>query len=106
MERVSETDFFSHSQESLKKRLHKTVESTVENTNARKGDEGEGATKYTFDNSETILVIFYKYTMVTDHVYKSSFEIYHGKKINDFILDKLNKMKERTESRGEKFIWG
>ncbi len=105
MKLITESDFFSNCQESLKQRLYKTVDSTIEKTKAREGDKGEGATKYTFDNSRTILVIFYKYRMVSDNVYNASFEIYHGKEINDFILDKLNEMKKLVESRGEKFIW-
>lgn len=105
MEKILESDFFKYAPDGLKNTLNKTVLKTIEKTNSKKGDFGEGATKYTFDNSDIIIVVFYSYTMISDTEYKGKYEIYNGTEMNDFILDKLNEFKKRAELRGEKWVW-
>ncbi len=106
MELIKEQDFFEFATEELKSALVNTVNTTIEKTGAKKGDIGEGATKYTFDGRDDILAIFYKYEMISDNEPKCNYEIYHGTEETDLVLDKLNDLKKRTEAKGETFAWG
>ena len=105
MKLISEKDFFANADDRLKATLENTVLTTIKKTGSLKGDFAEGATKYSFDNTDIILVIFYSYTMITNKKPDCNYEIYYGEEIDDSILDKLNELKERTEKRGVEFIW-
>ena len=102
---LREEDFLIFASKSVLDALKKTVLTNIQKAGAKKGFFGEGVTKYTFDGKADILIIFYKYKMVDDNDYKANYEVYHGYEEDDFILDKINELKERVESRGQVFVW-
>jgi hypothetical protein len=105
MNLIEEDVFVNFASKSVLNAIKKTVDSTVEIVKPKKGYTGEGVTKYTFENKSDILIIFYKYTMTDNFNYKTNYEVYHGYEENDFILDKINDLKNRVESRGDTFVW-
>ncbi|AGO47690.1 hypothetical protein Phi4:1_gp153 [Cellulophaga phage phi4:1] len=105
MKYISEEDFLASADKSLIAAVIKSIKNAIIKSNHIEGDIGEGFSNYTFDNSETIVVIIYKYKLLKELKAETSFDAYIGKEVNDLVLDKINAIKARAEARGDGFTW-